>query len=406
MVRYLGGASLASVGMFLQAAALGKQVFDITDSTLALGLLGLVEFTPALLLLPLTGSLADRFDRRKIAAVGLTVEALTAVVYVLYARTNPTSVVPIFLVAAVFGSARAFVSPANRSIPPLVAPEGGLPRVIAVYGATWQAGLIIGPAASGVLYSVGPQWPYVVSASCFAVAALLILGVRTRRNQDRTMAGGGRTLRHAMEGLQFIRGRPVLFGAIALDLFAVLFGGAVALLPAIAEDRLGASDIGYGWLRAAPGIGAVLFASALAIRPVRRHVGRVLLVAVAVFGVGTIVLGFTSSYTVAFIALVVLAGADSISVFIRQTIVPLATPDHMRGRVNAVENVFVGASNEVGSFESGVVSTLIGVGPAVVLGGVLTLGVVAVFAVWSPKLRDIDRFDEIDVSRHPDVAVT
>ena len=184
-----------------------------------------------------------------------------------------------------------------------------------------------------------------------------------------------------MEGLRFIRGRPVLLGAIALDMFAVLFGGAVALLPAIAEDRLGVGSVGYGWLRAAPGIGAVVVTAMLAIRPVRRHVGRTLLVAVAVFGVATIVLGLTGSYVVAFVALVVLAGADAVSVFIRATIVPLATPDQMRGRVMAVENVFIGASNELGAFESGVAGGVLGVGPAVWVGGVLTLGVVGMWCV-------------------------
>jgi MFS family permease len=187
----------------------------------------------------------------------------------------------------------------------------------------------------------------------------------------------------------------VLLGAIALDMFAVLFGGAVALLPAIAEDRLGVGNVGYGWLRAAPGIGAVVVTAVLAIRPVSRRVGRTLLVAVAVFGLATIVLGLTHNYTVAFVALVVLAGADAVSVFIRATIVPLATPDHMRGRVMAVENVFIGASNELGAFESGVAAAVLGVGPAVVLGGGVTLGVVGIWSVAFPTLRDIDRFQDI-----------
>ena len=194
------------------------------------------------------------------------------------------------------------------------------------------------------------------------------------------------TLHHALEGLRFIRGQPVLLGAIALDMFAVLFGGAVALLPAIAEDRLGVGSVGYGWLRAAPGIGAVIVTAVLAVRPVRRHVGRTLLVAVAVFGVATIVLGVTGSFALAFVALLVLAGADSVSVFIRATIVPLATPDRMRGRVMAVENVFIGASNELGAFESGVAGAVLGVGPAVWVGGVLTLGVVGVWSFAFPTL--------------------
>jgi hypothetical protein len=177
----------------------------------------------------------------------------------------------------------------------------------------------------------------------------------------------------------------------------VLFGGAVALLPAIAEERLGVGNVGYGWLRAAPGIGAVALTALLAVRPVRRHVGRTLFVAVGLFGIATVVFGVTTSYIVAFLALLVLSGADAVSVFIRATLVPLATPDHMRGRVAAVENVFIGASNELGAFESGVAATLLGVGPAVALGGVLTLGVVAVWPVLFPSLRRIDRFEDVMV---------
>ncbi|WP_116998620.1 MFS transporter [Desertimonas flava] len=395
--RYLLGSTMSGVAMFLQAAALGKHVYDITDSEFLLGMLGLVEFAPAFLLLPVTGSVADRFDRRRVAAIGLSVEAITAIAFVLYALTDPTSAGPMFLIAAVFGTARAFVSPSNRAIPPLVAPDGGLARVMAVYAATWQIGLIAGPASSGLLYDVSPALPYGAAAAFFLLAAITIGTVRTRRPQIRTSADVQPSFHHALEGLRFIRGRPVLFGAIALDMFAVLFGGAVALLPAIAEDRLGAGNVGYGWLRAAPGIGAVVFAAAMAIRPIRRRVGRALLIVVAVFGAATVVLGLTRNYAIAFLALVVLAGADAISVFIRTTIVPLATPDDMRGRVSAVENVFVGASNEVGAFESGVASSLLGVGPAVVLGGVVTMGVVAVWSVAFPALRDIDRFEDVDV---------
>lgn len=400
MFTYLVAATLSAIGMFLQAAALGKQIFDITDSTLAIGLLGLVEFAPALLLLPLTGSASDRFDRRRIAGIGLGVEVITSILYFWYAGTDPTSALPMFMVAAFFGASRAFVSPAMRSVPPLIAPAGGLPRLIAVYAATWQVGLIVGPASSGLLYDHSTALPYVVAAVCFSLSAVAITVLKVRHRQERTPAEQQTTLHHAMEGLGFIRRRPVLFGAIALDLFAVLFGGAVALLPAIAEDRLHVGNIGYGWLRAAPGVGAVVMGVLLAIRPLRRRIGRWLLFVVAVFGVGTMVLGLTQNYTVAFIALVVLAAADAVSVFIRRTIVPLATPDHMRGRVSAVENVFVGASNEVGSFESGVASTLIGIGPAVVLGGAVTIGVVGVWSRLFPELRDIDRFEDIAVPGH------
>jgi MFS family permease len=405
VLSFLVASTASSVGMFLQAAALGKQLFDITDSEFALGLLGLVEFLPALVLLPLTGSVADRFDRRRVAAVGLTVEMLTAVLFCLYAASDPTSGVPLFLIVSVFGVARAFVAPAVRSVPPLLAPTGGLPRLIALYTVTFQFGMIVGPATSGFLYDIDPTVPYLVAACCFLLSGVNLATLRLRRRQQRTPAEQRPTLHHAFEGLRFIRRRPVLLGAISLDLFAVLFGGAVALLPAIAEERLGVGNVGYGWLRAAPGIGAVALTAFLAVRPVRRHVGAKLFGAVGLFGAATVVFGLTHTYAVAFVALLVLSGADAVSVFIRSTLVPLVTVDRMRGRVAAVENVFIGASNELGAFESGVAAVLLGVGPAVVLGGLLTLGVVAVWPALFPALRRIDRFEDVAV-REPIAAAT
>ncbi len=401
VATFLVAQATSTIAVTLQAAALAKHVYDITDSEFALGLLGLVEFMPALLLLPFTGSVADRFDRKRVAAIAFTLEIGVSLLLFLYATTTPTSAVPIFGLAALFGTVRAFGVPAMRAIPPLVAVEGGLPRLIALYAATWQIGMIIGPASSGLLYDIDPAVPYLAAAIGAGLAAIASLAIRYRRPQQRTPSDQTPTLHHALEGLRFVRRRPILLGAISLDLFAVLFGGAIALLPAIAEDRLHVGNIGYGWLRAAPGVGAVIVSGLLAIRPVRRRVGSVLFVAVATFGALTVVLGVTNSYAVAFVALVLLAAADSISVFIRATIVPLATPDHMRGRVSAVENVFIGASNELGAFESGVAAALLGVGPAVVLGGVATMAVVAVWTQWFPELRNLDTFDDAAVADHP-----
>jgi MFS family permease len=393
---FLLAATAQTVATTMQEAALGKQIFDITDSTFALGLLGLFEFLPALLLLPLTGSAADRFDRRRVASIAMVGEVVTSLLYFAYASTNPTSAVPIFGIALLFGTARAFAAPSFRALPPLIAPERGLPRLVALYSGTWQFGLIVGPAASGFLYAIDPTVPFAVAAGSYCVAAFVAATLTLRRPQVRTPSSERPSFAHAMEGLRFIRRRQVLLGAIALDMFAVLFGGAVALLPAIAEERLHVGSVGYGWLRAAPGIGAVIVTAVLAVRPVRRRVGTTLFVAVAVFGVATVVLGLTHNYALAFGALVVLAGADAVSVFIRATIVPLATPDEMRGRVMAVENVFIGASNELGAFESGVAGALIGVGPAVWVGGVLTVGVCAGASFVFPQLRDIDRFEDLE----------
>jgi MFS family permease len=392
---FLVAHAAATLGSVIQGTALAKQIYDITGSAFALGMLGLAEFLPAVLLVAITGSVADRFDRRRVGALGLLGEGLCSAGLGWYALTDPTSAVPMFVFAVGFGASRAFVSPAVRSLPPLIGPANGLPRLVALDAISWQLGLTAGPVASGLLYDLGRALPYLVAVGVFTAAAAAMASLRLTRPQHRTPADRRPSFHHAMEGLRFIRRSPVLLGAITLDLFAVLFGGAFALLPAIAEDRLGVGNIGYGWLRAAPGFGAVVVTLLLAVRPVRRRVGRVLLVSVAVFGLATIGFGLTTNFAVAFAALVVLAGADSVSVFIRGTIVPLATPDQMRGRVMAVENVFIGASNELGAFESGVAAQLIGVAPAVALGGMVTCAVVGVSWVWFPGLRDIDRFTDL-----------
>jgi MFS family permease len=277
----------------------------------------------------------------------------------------------------------------------MVAPEGGLPRVIALYSATWTAAMIVGPAVSGFLYAVDPWVAYAASGSLIFASIFFIGALKFERQPDPPDPDEKPTFRSAIEGLLFIRRTPILFAAISLDLFAVLFGGAVALLPAIASEQLGVGDIAYGWLRAAPGIGAAAMAVALAMRPVRRHVGRLLLVVVAVFGLSTVVLGLTSSYAVAFVALIIAAAADMVSVFIRGSIVPLVTPDEKRGRVMAVENVFIGASNELGAFESGLVGQAIGVPATVVGGGVATMAIVGVWWIAFPSLRNVDRLEDL-----------
>lgn len=256
-----------SVGTFLQMAALAKQLYDLTGSPLALGYLGLAEFVPSVLLVPLTGTLADRFDRRRVATAAYIAEIGCAAALLWYLTSDPSATWPIYLIASCFGAARSFAIPAVRSIPPLIGPLGGLPRVIAYYSATWQGSAIVGPVAAGFLLEVGTAAPYVVSIVLFAVGAGLMLVLPLRRPQDRSLAEQRPTWGHAFEGLRYIRRTPVVFAAITLDLFAVLFGGAVALLPAIAEDLLGVGNVGYGWLRAAPGIGAVLVTLVLVVRP-------------------------------------------------------------------------------------------------------------------------------------------
>ena len=391
----LGLIALSSGGAIVQAVALGKFVFDTTGRELDLGLVGLAEFAPAALLVLVTGHVADRFDRRAVVRLAMLGEAACAAALAWYVGTGPTAVGPIFALSVAYGVARAFATPASRALYADVVDGDALPRLVAMTSVAWQASLIVAPVLSGFLYVGGPTWPF-IAAVVFALAGVVItffISVQWGRvgTDDHEEPA---TLHTALEGLRLIRRTPILLGAISLDLFAVLFGGAVALLPAIAEDQLGVGAVGLGWLRAAAGIGAAVMATTLAVRPVQHHVGRTLFTVVGIFGAGTIILGVTHSFAIAFVSLIVLSAADAVSVFIRATLTPFVTPASARGRVLAVEHVFIGASNELGAFESGVAGQALGVGPAVVLGGVMTLVVAGLWSILFPSLRDVDRFQD------------
>ena len=383
------------------AVAVGKQVFDITGHALDLGLLGLAEFLPVVLLVVFAGHLADRHDRRMVAIGGLGLEAVAAVGLLAYVASEPTSVGPIFVLVVVLGTGRAIGAPAARSLPADIVVAERLPWLVPRYSACWQAAAIGGPVLAGFLYADDPALPYVAMLVLLGVAACALAFVEPLRRADASSGaagdaaddGGG--LHDAFEGLRFIRREPILLGAIGLDLFAVLFGGVVGLLPAIATERLGVDAVGLGWLRAAGGLGAAGVTLALAARPITRHVGHRLLVTVALFGAATVVLGVTGNFAVALLAMLVLSGADAVSVFIRATLVPLVTPERMRGRVFAVENVFIGGSNQAGDFESGIAGQVLGVGPAVVAGGVATLLVAGLWWFAFPALRSLDRFPTV-----------
>lgn len=404
----LGSLLCSSTAMMMQATVLGKHVFDITGREIDLGLLGLAEFAPSAVLVLVTGSIADRHDRRKVAAAGLLGEVAATAGILAYVSTEPTAVGPIFGLVLLFGIARAFAAPAARALPADIVEPERVPWVVARYSGTWQLAAIFGPVLGGFLYAADRRLPYVAVIAVALAAAVLILLVESQPRRRRVVATESpppqpdaatavvpkARFGEAVEGLRFIRTQPILLGAISLDLFAVLFGGAIALLPAIAEDRLGVGAVGFGWLRAAVGIGAAAVTLCLAVRPLKRNVGPVLLLAVAGFGAATIVLGLTRNYSVAFASLLVASGADSISVFVRASLVPLVTPEHKRGRVLAVENVFIGASNELGAFESGVAGQLLGPAGAVVLGGAATLAIAAGWGALFPELRSVDAFPE------------
>jgi MFS family permease len=399
-VTLLGAFLSLEVATFCLVTALGKQTFDLTGRELDLGLLGLVEFLPAAVLVLVTGTVADRFDRRRLGAFAVGGQALVAVLLVAYASTDPTAVGPLLGLALLGGVCKAFSAPALRSLPADIVDPARLPWLTARWAITWQSALVIGPVLAGFLYAVDVRAPFVLSTVLFLVAVVALPTVPVERPAPPPTRPEGEaaprrprpSMREALEGLRFVRRQPVLLGAISLDLFAVLFGGALALLPAVAEERLGVGAVGFGWLRAANGIGAAAVTGVLAFRPLRSRVGPALLAAVALFGAATIVLGFTRTYAVAFAALIVASGADALSVFIRSTLVPLVTPPPMRGRVLAVENVFIGGSNELGAFESGVAGQLLGPGLAIGLGGVATLVIACAWWVLFPALRTVDRF--------------
>ena len=394
--RFLISNVLLYTGLSLQLAVLGKEIFDITGRESDLAWLGLAEFVPAPFLVLITGAVADRFDRKMVAALATAGELLCIVALTLYSASSPTAVWPFFGIAGLFGVFRSFGSPAVRAIPPMIAPDRAFPRVIALFSATWTGASIVGAAISGALYVIAPWVAYVVAGALVAAGLIALVTVRFRRQPAPRDPDERTTLRSAVEGLRFVLRTPILLGIISLDLFAVLFGGAVALLPAIAEKRLDVGDVAYGWLRAAPGIGAGAMAIYLSARPLRRRVGKSLLFVVGLFGAGTVVLGLTRSFVVAFVALLVLSGADMVSVFVRTSLVPLVTPDEKRGRVLSVENVFIGASNELGAFESGMAAQQLGLVPAVAGGGLATIAIVLLFTFLFPALRRIDRFEDLE----------
>lgn len=400
--HYLASGALSVTGISMMLAVLFKQAYDITDDELTIGIVGLLQFVPAVLLVVVSGYVADRFDRRRVTALMTTGRVLCAVAFAVYSfgigdvsDGSDAAVWPLYLVTLVFGTVDAIAIPARRAIAPLVVDRDDLPRLVAAVAVTYVAGTIVGPIAAGILYSVGPGVAYLVVAVLFATSIPPLLA--TRYAVEPTRLTDRPSLALALDGLRFIRRSPIVLSAISLDMVAVLFGGAIALIPVIAEERLGVGDIAYGWLRAAPGIGAAAMGLVLARFPVTRRVGPTLLAVVAVFGAFHVTLGMTTNYAVAFGSIVIAAGADMVSMTIRSTLVPLATPDVQLGRVTAVESVFIGASNELGAFESGVAARALGTPWAVAGGGLATIAVVAGFAAFVPTLRRIDTYADVDV---------
>jgi MFS family permease len=377
--------------MQMMAVAVGWQVYGLTGNPLDLGLIGLAEFLPVPLLVLLSGHAADRFERRRVIQLSDGARALMALALLKITYDGPSQAWPFFLLALGLGVTRAFGAPAGRAMLPDLVPVEHLANAVAWRSSGFQGSLVAGPALGGLLYAVEPVSVYAVAALLLAASMLLTGFIRPRAVAQPGAAPDWASL---VAGIALIRRKPILLGAISLDLFAVLLGGVTALLPIYARDILLVDAVGLGLLRAAPAAGAVVMALVLAYFPLRRGVGRTLFLAVAVFGVATIVFALSESYALSLAALAVLGAADLVSVFVRSTVVPLATPDAMRGRVTAVEMVFIGASNELGQFESGALAWLIGTVPAALVGGVGTLVVVALWMRLFPDLYKVDRLDQ------------
>jgi MFS family permease len=382
------------VALEMQSVAVGWQVYEITRRPLDLGYVGLAQFLPNVLLFLVAGHAADRFSRKKLLLICNIAFAICSALLIEITRLGAHSVRPIYLVLVLIGVARAFNSPAGRSLLPGLVPVEVFPNAVAWNSTTYQTAAILGPAIGGLLYVLlrGPAGVYAASvvASIIATAALARIHVPRPARAEAEVS-----LRTVLAGLHYIWTHKIILGSISLDLFAVLLGGAVALLPVYAREILHTGPWGLGLLRAAPGVGAALMAILLAYQPLRKRVGKVMLFCVAGFGLFTIVFGISHSLVLSLISLMLVGATDMVSIVVRATLVQIATPDSVRGRVNAVDMIFIGASNELGEFESGVTAHWFGTVPAVILGGIGTITVVALWAWIFPELREANRLTPV-----------
>jgi MFS family permease len=373
------------------AVAVGWQVYALTHDPLALGLAGLSEFLPFVCLVLLGGHVADHADRRNVLVITWSIEALCIGALLWLTVAGLRSVWPIYLVIATFGTTRAFYAPAMQSIVPTLVPRDEFPRALALNSTLFQIAVVSGPALGGVLFLFGPAVVFGVCLVLFIATVLLVLTLGSRRAVRDAAQAGTSTRHQLLEGLRYVMHQRLVLGVMSLDLFAVLFGGATALLPIFAGEVLHIGPLGLGLLRTAPGVGAGLTAAALTLRPIERHAGAYMFGGVALFGVCTIVFALSRNVALSLTALLVLGSGDMLSIYVRGILVQLNTPDSIRGRVSAINSMFIGGSNELGEFESGVTARWFGAVRAAVLGGALTLAVVAAWIGIFPGLRKLNR---------------
>jgi MFS family permease len=383
-VLYWLASIAASFAVQIMSVSVGWQIYDITRNPLYLGYVGLVQFVPPLVLVLVTGLVADKFNRRLIMGLCLGLELVCAMGLVAFTLAAPASVSPVFVILTALGIARAFFNPASDALTPNLVPSEALAHAISLNSMGWQAGNIVGPVFGGLLYGIGGTVAYGVAASLILGAIVLVAMIGQVPQKTHAQETGLKTL---LAGFSFIRHERIVLGAISLDLFAVLLGGAVALMPVYARDILETGPWGLGLLRSSPGIGAIAMALWLARFPVRDHAGVILFLFVAGFGFFNVVFGLSAWVPLSVAALALAGACDMVSVYIRETLMQLWTPDEVRGRVNAVNRVFIGASNELGEFRAGVAAAWIGAVAAVTLGGAGTMAIAAIWARIFPELR-------------------
>ena len=386
----------STCAMQVQSVAIGWQIYDMVRTPLALGLVGLCQFVPMFLLTLPAGDITDRFNQRRVYALAGSLQAGCSALFLLLTLFAPHKAVLFYLVLILFGAARGFAGPSGQSLLPFLVEQERLPHAISFNSSVFTAAVIAGPALGGFLYALGPLAVYSLCIAGFATAAFIVSGLGGRGHVPETTSTT--QFERVAEGVRFVRNRPVVLGAISLDLFAVLLGGATALLPVYARDILHVGPIGLGFLRSAPAAGAFSVAFHLTRHQIKGQVGAKMFAAVAVFGCATIVFGLSTWFPLSLLALFVLGASDMVSVNIRSSLIQLATPDAMRGRVSAVNMLFIGASNELGEFESGTTAALFGTVPAVALGGIGTLLVVAAWTKLFPPLRAVNKFSDVAVS--------
>ena len=389
-----------SVAIGWQVYAVARQSLSVERSAFLVGMVGLVQFAPLFLLTLVAGAIADRVDRRRLVLAMLTVEIVCVLVLAGLALHPAPSLAPVFVIAALFGAARAFQSPASAAMGPMLVPRDELPRAIAWNSLAWQSGAILGPFVGGVLVALSASLAYAGAGLLYLAALLALALMRADTKPTARFASGLSAVR---EGLAYVWTNKVVFGAISLDLVAVLLGGATALLPVYAKDVLHVGAPGFGVLRAGPPLGAVAIAFWLSRHPLKRRAGHWMLGGVAVYGLATIVFALSTWLPLSVAALAVLGAGDMLSVNVRQTLVQIVTPDHMRGRVSAVASLFVGASNELGEFETGVAARVLGPIGAALFGGVGSVFATGLWALLFPALRKADRLTD-PIPTDPDGA--